>query len=66
MHLDIAKEINRQALFKHSPELVGVVADIRFYECAIHGDERPLIAVTADRCGYSYFYDLPSLNDLID
>ena len=64
MHVDIAKKINRHALFERSPELVGVVAGIRFYECAIHGDDRPLIAVTADSCGYSYFHDVPTLDEL--
>lgn len=64
MALEIKKDIKREALFKRHPELVGVVAGVRFYECAIHGDERPLIAVTDELCGYSTFYDIPTIDEI--
>lgn len=66
MSLEITKDIDRSAFFKRSPELLGVVAGVRFYECAIHGDERPLIAVTDSACGYSTFWELPEPSELLD
>ena len=66
MNLEITRNIKREALFKRNPELLAVVGGIKFYDCPIHGDERPLIAVTDTACGYSCFWDVPALEELTD
>ena len=60
----IDKDLPRDRVFARHPTLIGVVLGVKFYECPIHGDERPLIAVTKNQCGYSHWWDLPTPEEL--
>lgn len=66
MNIEIVRNIKREALFNRNPELLAVVGGIRFYDCPVYGDERPLVAVTAEICGYSQYWDVPTLNELLN
>ena len=61
----IVKNVNREKFFAHNPTHVGTVANIRFYENPIHGDEAPLIADTGEHIGHSVFYEIPTLDELL-
>ena len=63
--LDLGREFSREKFLARNPSLIGVVAGVRFYECVIHGDEAPLIAVTDEQCGYTDYYELPKLDEFV-
>jgi hypothetical protein len=61
----ITKQINREKFFAHNPMHVGTVANVRFYENPIRGDEAPLIADIGKEIGHSVFYEVPTLDELL-
>ena len=61
---DLIRDLPRDKVMARNPTLVGIVLGVRFYECAIHGDDAPLIAMTDTQCGYSDFYDVPKDHEL--
>jgi len=63
--LDLTRELPRDKVMARNPTLIGVIMGVRFYECAIHGDEAPLIAVTDTQCGYTDYYDMPNTDEFI-
>jgi len=63
--LDLAIDLPRDEVMRHNPTLIGVIMGVRFYECPIHGDEAPLIAVTDTQCGYTDYYDMPNSGEFI-
>ena len=64
--LDLIRDLPRDKVIARNPTLVGMVLGVRFYECAIHGDDAPLIAITDEQCGYTDFYDVPKDHELAD
>jgi len=62
--LDLIRDLPRDKVMARKPTLVGIVLGVRFYECAIHGDDAPLIAMTDQQCGYSDFHDVPKDHEL--
>ena len=64
--LDLIRDLSRDKVMARNPTLVGIVLGVRFYECAIHGDDAPLIAITEAQCGYTDFYDVPKDHELAD
>jgi len=63
--LDLGREFSREKFLARNPSLIGVIMGVRFYECVIHGDEAPLIAVTDTQCGYTDYYDMPKPDEFI-
>jgi len=64
--LDLIRDLPRDKVMARNPTLIGIVLGVRFYECAIHGDEAPLIAVTDTQCGYTDWHDVPKDHELTD
>ena len=62
----ITRTYNKEKVFKLKPALIGVVHGIRFYEHPLHGDHYPLIAVKGDQCGLTDYWDMPTVEELID
>ena len=58
------KEISKEKFMGKNPTLVGSVAGVSFYEHPIYGDDVALIAVKGEKCGYSHWYDLPTLEEI--
>ncbi len=53
-----------EAFLAKSPILLGRVHGVDLYESPVHGDEAPLIAITADgRVKHTGHWELPSNDD---
>ena len=62
----VYRKLNKEKVMARNPELIGVVAGIRFYEHPAYGDESPLIADTGTEFGLTDFWELPDIADLYD
>jgi len=57
---------SQERIMSQSPTLCGVVAGVRFYEHPKHGDEVGLMALADGQLYQTDFYDVPSLDELMD
>lgn len=58
------KILNKKDFLASNPNYVGTVADIRFYECPVHGDESPLIAIKGEHCVLTSDFDMPCADEM--
>ena len=65
MYVEIEYKLNKDKVLAKNPTLEGRFDGYDFYECPIHGDERPLIAIGPNGCGYTPHYELPVMQDFI-
>ena len=59
MNITIERSLNKDKVLGRNPTKIGRCLGHDFYECPIHGDERPLIAIGPNGCGYTDHYELP-------
>ncbi len=59
------KILNKKDFLASNPTHVGTVADIRFYECPVRGDESPLIAIKGEHCVLTSDFDMPCADEML-
>ncbi|EHA1078713.1 hypothetical protein FG297_22540 [Vibrio alginolyticus] len=58
------KILNKKDFLASNPNHVGTVANIRFYECPVRGDESPLIAIKGEHCVLTSDFDMPCADEM--